>query len=196
MRPDIKKLITVFLIASALVSSSALIVINLDAPSVPQAPVANKEERAVPKNAFVEPLPVDSLSNNSIANNPITNLPSSNLTENLASNLAQEIVRVNPNGPQTLNGNPSIAAPDVNAVSAQFTKAAAAQLAKIPDWESDAARLTVTEAPKDDEGAATAYFTAANAVMTKLGKRIGITDETSPVSIDDPGDVEIGRAHV
>ena len=175
--PDIKKLITVFLIASALISSSALIFLSIDAPSTPQqALVANEEGGAIPKNAFVEPLPGNTLSNNLITNNSITQAPSNNLTENLASNLAQEIVKANPNGPQAIDGNPSIAAPDVNAVGDQFTKAAAAQIAKIPDWESDAAKLKIITANADDQDAASAYLASINAVTAKLAKRIGITD--------------------
>ncbi len=105
---DIKKLITGFLILSALASSSVLLFSNFSgnsgiaiSPKQKQASSANK----VPDNVFVESIPSNNSSNTGVVNGQDDGLPpistSANLTDRLAASLIRDVVKTNPAGPQT-----------------------------------------------------------------------------------------------
>ncbi len=193
--PSLKKLITGFLVLAALTASSLLIFLY-SSPSSEGAPAREQvagDAAALPKNAFVEPLPAGATTT-SIANSQIINtaLPSSNLTEALAANLAQGLVKANPEGPQVVNGSPSVAAPDLYGVSDAFAKTAAVRLQKIPDWESDAEKIKIIKTEVDNQDNAAAYLASVNEVTGKLAARIGITDPaSSAIAIDDLEDARL-----
>lgn len=114
---DSKKLITWFLILAAVASSSALVASNSISPQARPTALetqsgAKLSEPPVPSNAFVEGIPPISGGRGARGEDELTPPPSTdNLTDALAQNLARELIRGNPQGPQYIAGNLSLLAP-------------------------------------------------------------------------------------
>lgn len=116
---DLKKLVTGFLILSALSSTLTLIFLNFSSNSeAPAAPspiqVQGQEPLKISANALVESLPSGVARETT---SPASGLPSrtadpANLTQNLVDTFAQEVVANNPDGPQpSENGGYTLNAP-------------------------------------------------------------------------------------
>jgi len=132
----LKRLITGFLVLSVAVTSTTLILLNFQpAAPAPQPTTDGTTQGTIPaigSNAFVEPLPNDAVGATAVGDT------ASNLTNTLADSLASEIIKKNPDGPQDINGEVGITAPNVTVVATQALNDQSQNLA-LPDWERDVA---------------------------------------------------------
>jgi hypothetical protein len=145
--PDLKKIITGFLILAAGASSSALILSNIGSqPSTNNAAQnANQVAAATSSpilsgNAFY---PSQDIATNPDESEAATSTDDpNNLTDGMADALANSIVAANPNGIQTdANGNPQVATPDNQTIAAALQNEPAFQNVTVPDWDAEAAAL-------------------------------------------------------
>jgi hypothetical protein len=168
--PDVKKLITGFLIIAAGASSSALILSNLGSGSAaPSSATAAAPTSSSPfgGNAFAN-------NTNNNANDPASLLgyqPSStvdaqandpnNLTNALSGAFLNNIVETNPDGIQTdANGNVTLAQPDNPTVLSQLSEDKAMTSVRVPNWDIEAAEMKLNTT-KDSSPAAVASYSAA-----------------------------------
>jgi hypothetical protein len=125
--PDLKKLITGFLILSVIISSAVLILSNIvGSPSQP-SPVASQKDSSIGTNAFTAPTTgnsgVAALPNGG-SNDPLA-VNTTNMTVNLAHTIARQLIKTNPNGPAPKKGSLSLAVPDVKQLTTQYIEGAA-----------------------------------------------------------------------
>jgi len=172
--PDLKKLITGFLLLAAVTSSSAFFLsntINTDrAAPAPQAadtqPIAS-----APRSPFVEQLQ----ETNAAAAPASVPEPPANLTDALADEFAKELLRVNPDGPQDTDGGLAIVAPDIEVVIKTFTQnQRVSGTSEAWDREVESLNIDVREqfSPRDVQ----IYAAAANAILTKRLVETGLAD--------------------
>lgn len=132
MGPEIKKLITAFLMLATITSSGVLIFSNFketfSSRSEPASKTSEEPLGVVPdQNAFVEPIPETPLaqfgdSSLSREEPPPPVEPSSNLTETLARHLARQVIIANPEGPRNTDGARAILTPDQDALNSIFSE--------------------------------------------------------------------------
>jgi hypothetical protein len=143
MIPDVKKLITGFLIVAAAASSSALILSSTKPVGSAAATNVNLADATAPivagQNAFV-PSQNDIL-NAAAENNPqvtaALNDPK-NLTTNYTDAFLTSISAKNPNGIQTdASGNIQLQTPDANALAAAIGNNPNLRKVAIPDWTAE-----------------------------------------------------------
>ncbi len=142
--PDLKKIITGFLILAAGASSSALILSNIGSGSGAASPattaVAPTSSPVISGNAFYPSQ--DGAANFDGSEATTSTDDPNNLTDGMADALANSIVAANPNGIQTdANGNPQVATPDNQAIATALQNEPAFQNVTVPDWDAQAAVL-------------------------------------------------------
>lgn len=112
---SLNKLIIIFL-ALAIIAGTSVFIFNSGDKSAISSRSSGTERTAeekaakIPQNSFVEPLPQEE---NKTAN---TNKSGGNLTEALAAELSQQILETNPDGPDMIDGELGITAPDPNEI--------------------------------------------------------------------------------
>ncbi|MFH1246336.1 MAG: hypothetical protein V1489_00985 [Candidatus Liptonbacteria bacterium] len=163
--PNLKKLITGFLLVAMVVSASALLITNTSLPGGTDSANENTSGQdsssgnsQVPENAFVEPL--YSQNNLSFSSNEAQGLPFPTSTDNISdvvlTKLAAQLIQKNPQGPINANGQVSLNSPDTDALLQQIATGKDAGKFKVPDWEVQAqAEATRIRRTKDTSGAAT-----------------------------------------
>jgi hypothetical protein len=178
MIPDIKKLITGFLIVAAAASSSALILSNTPSRGLQTgAQDGNLADITSPlaldQNAFV-PTQSDILSA-ATENNPqvaaALNDPQ-NLTANYTDAFLNSISAQNPNGIQAdTSGNIQLQTPDVKALSAAIGSNPNLRKVSLPDWAAEAAAQKLNISNKADVAA---YNDTLNAAFNKNFVQSGV----------------------
>jgi hypothetical protein len=142
--PDVKKLITGFLIVAAGASSSVLILSNLGngqaAGSVAQNQPSAAATTTIPENAFY---PTQNAGTAPDENATATDQTDpNNLTDGMADAFVNSVVAANSNGIQTdANGNAQLATPDAQTVADALQSETAFQNVTVPDWDAGAAKL-------------------------------------------------------
>ncbi|KKW45537.1 MAG: hypothetical protein UY96_C0019G0003 [Parcubacteria group bacterium GW2011_GWB1_56_8] len=172
--PDLKKLITGFLLLAAVTSSSAFFLsntINTDrAAPAPQAadtqPIAS-----APRSPFVEQLQ----ETNAAAAPASVPEPPANLTDALADEFAKELLRVNPDGPQDTDGGLAIVAPDIEVVIKTFTQNQRVS-GTIEAWDREVESLNIDVREQFSPRDVQIYAAAANAILTKRLVETGLAD--------------------
>jgi hypothetical protein len=140
---EIQKLISIFLGLAILVSSAIFVfsdnLVNSYKSNYEESlnnSSQNNSENSDVKNAFVESVKDLPPSYSTISLNDEFE-PSGNLTDDLASYTAREIVKANPNGPQTdESGNQNITIPDVESLTTNFATNALSKI-NLPDWDKE-----------------------------------------------------------
>jgi hypothetical protein len=139
-QPDLKKLITGFLVLSVITSSGALILsrfLPTNANTKPQTPALTL------KNAFL-PGGAGNLDASSM-------LGYQNLTQNLANNIAQSFVENNISGPNT-TGTMGINVPgNIQGVVSQYLDSSSIDPSKIPSPKVDENRLRIIKNPTKED---------------------------------------------
>ena len=119
--PDPKKLVAIFLLLASTVGFLAAIAPAFISPLKLPAPGPGKTAlRSGVRNAFVETIPGGSVVADDAPDSPPAT-GTDNLTENLARTIADDLVAKNPDGPVVDDGGePTIVAPDIDALVEQF----------------------------------------------------------------------------
>jgi hypothetical protein len=165
--PDVKKLITGFLILAAGASSSALILSSTTAPGIaantPAQTATAGQTSNLGGNAFANNQdnlnPDSTLTDTTVSTTTEAQLNDpTNLTNNLADVFLNNFVAANPDGGQTdANGNASIAPPDNQAIINQLAQSQIINDIKIPNWDIEAAesagRLAVSKSDDPNDNA-------------------------------------------
>jgi hypothetical protein len=141
---DTKKLVKAFLVLGAVVSLVMLSFSSFFQTAYIQPNNNAKAENGTfqyPQNAFISPGGLNgglSPEERLLAEKELPAVkPSSNLTDNLAQNLAREVIIANPDGVKIGNdGQAYINPPDTDAVKTQLAADPGLKKIKIPDWES------------------------------------------------------------
>src|SRR3989344_1361415 len=194
---DLKKLITGFLILSALSGSATLILLNSSDKSAPQSlagqtEVEGQNPPAIGKNAFVEQLPQNSLmsaNSQATANRNLTQTggqtaDTSNLTQNFANVFSRQMIVHNPDGPQTgSDGKPTaMNLPDENAAAALIQQAITSNTFAVDEKISDSDIKILKTYEARDAGD---YFTAITSVLADFTSSTARIDMTNPSSMPD-----------
>jgi hypothetical protein len=182
--PDLKKLITGFLIIAAAASSSALVLSNLGGSAVVSSNTAATDTLSfADQNAFV-PTQDDVI--NAVVNSDATvaaalNDPN-NLTTNFTNAFLNGVADANPTGLNPdANGNENIASPDPATVSKYLSQAPALKNLKLPNWDSDVAAQKIKVATSVSAGQ---YSDALNGVFDKDLVQSGIQDLVGQKGLD------------
>jgi len=128
------------------------------------------------KNAFVESVKDLPPSYSTISLNDEFQ-PSGNLTDDFASYAAREIVKANPNGPQTdESGNQNITIPDVESLTTNFATSTLSKI-NLPNWDEEVNSEINSIKIKTTDNAAdmiNSYFNTFNEIVNKnlLSKNI------------------------
>lgn len=144
---EIQKLISIFLGLAILVSSAVFVfsdnLVNSYKSNYEESlnnSSQNNSENSDVKNAFVESVKDLPPSYSTISLNDEFE-PSGNLTDDLASYTAREIVKANPNGPQTdESGNQNITIPDVESLTTNFATNTLSKI-NLPDWDKEVEKI-------------------------------------------------------
>jgi hypothetical protein len=174
--PDLKKLITGFLILAAVASSSSFIFSGfytasssaVDATGSSTSNASNTSE--LPDNAFIEELPDSGGVNPDEFDLATLGKASSappydptNLTDTLAAQMAQALVARNPNGPQIgSDGMTGIEIPDLGSITEQIGYSPAVRSLEMPDWDADVASIPYTVIEDSSIEDAQRYITIIN----------------------------------
>jgi hypothetical protein len=152
--PDLKKLITGFLLLAVVVSSGTLIL-----------------SRFLPTNANTEPQTSALSLKNAFLPGGGGNLDSygitgyQNLTQNLANNLAQSVIKNNLNGPSATGSLTAINVPgDINNIVSQYLDSSSIDLSKIPVPQVDEKRLQIIKNPSKED--VSNYFANLQTVLS------------------------------
>jgi hypothetical protein len=165
--PDVKKLITGFLIVAAAASSSAWILSNLPAPGNTAPVGANTAPTSSPafggnafaNNANMSPEDVLGIQPSSTVDAQLND--PNNLTNALSDSFLNNIVETNPSGIQTdASGNPALAQPDNQAVLAQLSQDHAMTGVRVPNWDVEAVEIKLNTIQDSSPAAVAAYSTA------------------------------------
>jgi hypothetical protein len=166
--PDVKKLITGFLIIAAAASASALALSNIGAQTGAGSGALETTGTIslADQNAF---MPSQADISNAVAedapNVAAALSDPSNLTTNLTDALLNSAAAVNPDGfNQDNNGNGEFQQPAVTSVAANFTKAPAIKSYKIPNWDTEVAAQKLNIA---SSASPQAYGDALNSIIVK-----------------------------
>ncbi len=167
--PDLKKLITAFLLLSVVTTSSVLFFSTFSNTLSSPADVASKknseDSALIKENAFANLAQEDPLfsQKNPIENDLLLPSNSSNLTENLIRGLARELVAANPTGPQILRGQQSVLPPNGATLETLLNQNAADVDAK--DFQGvlkdEEVKIKANYTPED----ITAYFKVTNTIL-------------------------------
>lgn len=138
--PDIKKLIISFLVLAVVASTAASFLVN---PSV--APVKSGAAMLLQHSS-------ENFSSNAFTNNGFGNVnfnaasldyvaqsttSTDNLTQLAADNIASNLIKTNPNGPQNINGQLSILSPSTSSLTDQILSNDVLSSVTAPNWEAD-----------------------------------------------------------
>ena len=140
---EIQKLISIFLGLAILVSSAVFVfsdnLVNSYKSNYEKSlnnSSQNNSGNSDVKNAFVESVKDLPPSYSTISLNGEFE-PSGNLTDDFASYAAREIVKANPNGPQTdESGNQNITIPDIESLTTNFATNTLSKI-NLPDWDKE-----------------------------------------------------------
>lgn len=173
---DLKRLITVFLIVSALTSSSVFLISSIADRGTPRSSPESAKEAESPQiaagsNVFVEDIPEKSREGEGkelafLQEQGLPPLPlSDNLTQNFANTLAREIVQANPGGPLSLeDGSGILTSLDDEAIAGSVDRA----LTAGPVVELiDSLPLGAFATEPDSEAGSVRYSEAVDSVITK-----------------------------
>lgn len=185
---DVKKFVVVFLVLAAIASSSAFILLNSNA--APGSSISAPSQTGNPLSlgdAFA-PLPGQNSENNNAPGISATATDPNNLTDVLTNSLLDNLVAVNPGGPQSDgNGNAIIAAPDSQTILDEVSSSSAVQNLKIPDWDFEAAEQVITVTTDTSQTAESAYGNALNNILNSDFVKTNlqsIVQNTNPSSED------------
>jgi len=164
---DVKRLVTIFLIFAASVSSFAIGASFFSSTSVqPQSATITASKTGIPSNAFTPTSAAESGIENQIALDSDT--ASDNLTNNLADMLTQNLVSQNPNGPiLDPNGGISLVSPKPEIFVGDLASSSAVQNFKAPDWDAEIAALPINIVSNSNDAAKAAYGKAFTALENK-----------------------------
>ncbi len=193
---DLKKLITGFLILSALSGSLTLIFLNFDKPAplsfsastVPQ----NQNPLSIGKNAFVEQLPQNSFApansqataNQNAVQAGRQTIDTSNLTQNFAGIFAQQVIAHNPDGPQLdQNGKPAgLNLPNEDSAAVLIQQAITSSTFAVDETIPDSdLKILKTYAARDAED----YVAAVKSALADFASSTARIDTTNPGSAPD-----------
>ena len=168
--PDVKKLITGFLVLATATASSALILSNAGRFSsqnvVPSSALTDNTVPLANQNAFVA-TPADVAAIAAVDDPDVAaalNDPN-NLTSNFTDAFLSGVSAANPDGLNTdTNGNAQINTPSEQSVAAAFLQNPAMKSVQIPNWDADVASVgvKVSNATNTDS-----YSNAINAAFSK-----------------------------
>lgn len=137
----VSKLISVFLGLSILISSSIFVFSELfweggEQKNVKETNIQDSKTDLYIKNAFVEsPTTLPNYYSTVSLNDEFR--PTGNLTDDLASYMAREIIKTNPNGPELdKSGNKAITIPDIENISTNFATSVISRV-KLLDWDEE-----------------------------------------------------------
>ena len=198
---DVKKLITGFFVVTVLAGTLALALPSFSSPLV--TPVSLSADAQDNQLASVAPLggtnafapQVDDMSDlidptvPQVDANALTSDPN-NLTDHFAASLVTNINNANQDGGSTdAEGNPTIAAPDTNAVIADLADDPVLQNFVPPDWDLEAARQPVHVMANASLDANAQYSAALSAMFQKDFGDTGLqdmVDQSSSLATIDP----------
>lgn len=193
---DLKKLITGFLVLSALSGSLTLIFLSstdrtATVSSSSSIGTETQNPLSVGKNAFVEQLPQNSFApqNGQVANPDSAPADSqttdtSNLTRNFANIFAQQVIAHNPQGPQLdSNGKPTaLNLPTEDSAAALIQQAITSSTFEVDTRISDSDIKILKTYTARDVGN---YSTAVTSVLADLASSTARIDATNPSSVPD-----------
>ena len=183
--PDPKKLVAIFLLLASTVGFLAAIAPAFISPLKLPAPGPGKTAfQSVARNAFVETISVGNASDDVAPSADAAE--TDNLTENLARTIAGDLVAKNPDGPVVDDGGePTIVAPDIEALVEQFAGDPAVMAKIIANQGSAVSQKsirTVLGVTTGEENVS--YLTAMKDIINRgtEGVRIANADESDGVS--------------
>ena len=184
--PDVKKLITGFLILAAGASSSAWIISNIsNNPAAASQTAVATSTPLLGGNAFV-PLPptTDDLTDLNVSSTGSDD--PNNITDNLADAYANDIAIANPNGFQMdSTGDAQVTQPDPATVTATLGAEPGLAAMTMPDWDSEVAALqNQMETVPDSTSSILAYLTAFNKINTQGLVSSGLASTTNDPNAD------------
>jgi hypothetical protein len=134
--PEIKRLITGFLVLAVIVSTSALALSEFLTSQANTDPIPIQKTGTI-SNAFSKDKP---------ANLNLSSPGSGNLTQGLAENIADKIIQENSDGPQDKNGSQSIQVPkDLNKMVSNYVDEALATQAPLPTSTPNETKIKIQE---------------------------------------------------
>jgi len=170
---DVKRLVIIFLIFAASVSSLTVGVSYFSSlnPATTEQQIATVNDTApsvsIPANAF---LPATDASANlpGEVSNENTDGNSGNLTDGLANYITQALVSDNPDGPISTNdGQISLASPDPTGVMSQFAQDPAVKSFQAPDWNAQVAAMHINVSGDTSDAAKVEYGKEFSALENK-----------------------------
>jgi hypothetical protein len=176
---DVKKLITGFLILAVAAVCSGLIfsLVNFSSTATVKTAsgitisadtaAADDSNAFLPTEAQVQETAAALAPELASSTMMVSSTDPTNLTDNLAAEFVNGVVVANPNGAigTDVDGNPTFATPDVNAIAANLVESSSIQTLQIPDWDTEAASIPVTVVATSSATALTDYGEAMNGIL-------------------------------
>lgn len=176
---DVKKLITGFLILAVAAVCSGLIfsLVNFSSTATvntasgitisADTAAADDANAFLPTEAQVQETAAALAPELASSTMMVSSTDPTNLTDNLAAEFVNGVVVANPNGAigTDVDGNPTFATPDVNAIAANLVESSSIQTLQIPDWDTEAASIPVTVVATSSATALTDYGEAMNGIL-------------------------------